>query len=240
MQNSERDRLIEKIKALLEHTTDRGATEAEAVNFALKAQKLMVENGISDGELNAASGNRQEAIVEQVAPRWFPRQWRVALANVIAPNFRCKWYATRTTLDGAYEKPKKVVTFLGYESDAAALAVFSRLYDIGEDLAAGFVKQKSEQCDSSFSRKDYEAMRKSYLWGYCEGIEKELEKQSVALMVTVPLAVRERYDGMNIGSRKVKKFDVYPNAVKAGRDAGRDAVRAGRVGAGKPDYQLSA
>ena len=50
----DRERMIEKIGKLLEHSTANGATEAEAVAFALKAQRLMAENGIEEWELGAA------------------------------------------------------------------------------------------------------------------------------------------------------------------------------------------
>ena len=43
---SNREQIIERIKKLLSHSVENGATEAEAVAFALKAQKLIADNDV--------------------------------------------------------------------------------------------------------------------------------------------------------------------------------------------------
>lgn len=238
---SNRERLVEKIKALLEHTTDRGASEAEAAAFALKAQQLMLENGISDADIDRESERVREKVVVVAADKWYWRQWRNFLADVIAPNFRCRWFNKGTTLGGRYRRFKYVPAFIGYESDAAAaLAVFDHLYEVGEALASAYVAQKKDQWGCFCTRKHVEDLRKSYLYGFCEGVRAELEKQSAALMVSVPLAVCEFFDEMNFEHHDLDDWQFSANASKEGKEAGRDAVRAGRVGEGRHEYQLSA
>lgn len=47
----EREKIIEKIKKLREHSVENGCNEAEAIQFALKAQKLIADNDVEEWEL---------------------------------------------------------------------------------------------------------------------------------------------------------------------------------------------
>ena len=48
MSDEKRSEIVKKIKKLLAHSVENGATEAEAVAFALKAQRLIAENDIEE------------------------------------------------------------------------------------------------------------------------------------------------------------------------------------------------
>lgn len=49
--NTARENVIAKIKALFERTTENGCTEAEAIAAALAAQRLIVRHNVTDEEL---------------------------------------------------------------------------------------------------------------------------------------------------------------------------------------------
>ena len=63
MSDEKRSEILEKIKKLLAHSVENGATEAEAVAFALKAQRLIAENDIEQWELG--DEQRREVIEEE-------------------------------------------------------------------------------------------------------------------------------------------------------------------------------
>ena len=83
--------------------------------------------------------------------------------------------------------------FYGYESDAfAAKVVFQRLYKVGSKLANQKRKENKELYDDPYLKTYFGKIAyDSFTCGYIEGIKRELEKQSVALMVITPLAVKE-------------------------------------------------
>jgi hypothetical protein len=65
--NSERDRVKERVTKLLNMTTDRGATEAEAIQAAERAAELMAQFDIEASELSIreARAIKQTAIVRK-------------------------------------------------------------------------------------------------------------------------------------------------------------------------------
>lgn len=225
--NTERDSIIEKIKKLLEHTTDKGATEAEAIQFALKAQQLIAEHNVSEEELTGEELENIESVTCSEAGKVM--YWGQMLASIIAQNFRCKMFWQKKNKKRALNYP----VFYGYESDAfAAKMVFLRLYKIGKRLGNDERKVAKAFYQDNFMGK---AAYDSFTTGFVIGVQTELEKQSVALMIVTPLAVKESFDLFSEGfSARTSKDtrsqyrinDVYNDGV----EAGRDAVRAGRVG----------
>ena len=77
----ERDEIIELVEKLLAMTEDAGCTSAEAVAFALRAQRLIVEYDISEEELGSA--RRKESIDSVKASPVF-REWANLLALRLA------------------------------------------------------------------------------------------------------------------------------------------------------------
>lgn len=226
-----RDSIIDKIKKLLEHTTDKGATEAEAIQFALKAQQLIAEHNVREEELTGEEPEKIETVAcSEVGKVMY---WGQLLANIVAQNFRCKMFWQKQNKKRALSYP----VFYGYESDAfAAKVVFQRLYKVGSKLANQKRKENKELYDDPclkayFGKIAYD----SFTCGYIEGIKRELEKQSVALMVITPLAVKEAFTELSkgFGTKKIKdtrsKY-LNKNVFDDGVVAGRDAVRAGRLG----------
>lgn len=230
-EKSNRERLIEKIKALLDHTTDRGASEAEAIAFALKAQKLMAENAITEAELFGAGEAREvtTSFSDPLKGLWV--QW---LNKAVADNFRCRSFNRKTRDDSGRYLGRRFV-FLGYPSDvAAAKQVFDHLFAVGTRLASDYVARM---------RKVYvsvEGFRNCYLNGYVKGIRTALEKQTQALMLVCPQEVADAYDALDIAKGKKTAVVHYQFVYDDGRQAGMDAVKAGRIDAFGDECLLSA
>lgn len=111
---SNREQIIERIKKLLSHSVENGATEAEAVAFALKAQKLIADNDVEDWELGE---DCKQEVVEVMTEKSYSRAWRSFLACAIADNFRCKAIQSGRYV-GNSSRRKTFITFVGYECDA--------------------------------------------------------------------------------------------------------------------------
>lgn len=221
---SNRASIVEKIRKLLEHSVENGATEAEAVIFALKAQKLIAEYDVKDWEL----GEKCEKVIFHTCSEPSLRTWRGNLARVIADNFRCGTYGTyrykkRVSVIGYSRRERGVphVVFVGYANDAqAASMVFQHLYKTGDRLA--------RECRRVHNGWSY--AYDNYVQGFVEGVRRELEKQSQALMLVIPQAVKDEMEGMHFyGTMTPRSFQWDADIHEEGRIAGQDAVRAGRI-----------
>lgn len=147
----------------------------------------------------------------------------------MADNFRCMCYM-HWTRHRSREVEKQQV-FVGYELDArAASMTYEKLAEVGEGLAR-------DEC-SRYRRLHGSArgVRNSFLSGYVSGVRAELEKQCQALMLVCPKAVVDYYDALDLGKGRSRRFARVADASEAGKAAGRDAVRAGRIGS--PDAHL--
>lgn len=220
----DRDRIIEKIRALLAKTTERGCTEAEAVQAALAAQRLMAQHDVTQDELHRGRDRRDEPIGPVMAT--YRRRWNRSLMAAVAEAFRCRCYMQfEDSATGRSSTAK--AAFYGYESDAAAaVLVYNRLRIVGHRLAT---EASARWLNPRNRRLAYD----SFAHGFVEGARKELEKQTVALALTVPLAVREAYDDFSAGFGTIRSrpVSIAPSIEAEGEAAGRDAVRAGRIGA---------
>lgn len=224
---SNREQIIERIKKLLSHSVENGATEAEAVAFALKAQKLIAENDVEDWELGEEC---KQEVIEATTEKSYSRAWRGFLAATVAENFRCK-AIQRKRFTGTSSKRKTFITFIGYECDAkAALMVFEHLYAVGNKLGKAHENRYYTDKDA------YE----NFVRGFTQGVEDELAKQCQALMLVCPKEVDEYMSGMSLkNSRRPRAIWGSEHSREEGRKAGREAVRSRRVEGGKPAYQLT-
>jgi hypothetical protein len=189
------EKIIGKIRKLLEMTQENGASENEAVVAALKAQKLMAEYNLNIADIETK--DESSAIVEESFACGNGDKWKYGLANIIATNFRCKTYFIG----------KLHVVFYGYESDAKiALDVFKFLFNTGNKLA--------DKCYYEYYKKgeNTRGVKNSFLIGFCEGIKDVLGKQCVALMIVTPKEVEESW------KEKSSSMKSIPNRLRANND----------------------
>ncbi len=217
-----RQNVIDKILKLMAKTIERGATEAEAIQAALIAQKMMNDYNIEQSELHA---EEEELIINRVCEISSDKSFYKQLAAVIAPNFRCKVY---TSPNGPR---KSVVHFYGYERDTeAANIIFQHLYTLGNRIA-------NRKCREA--KKIYHTARgvyNSFAMGFITGVKQELEKQSRALLVITPKEVEDQFEDdfkdTNWRSNRamsVRYNDFHSSTYEEGRRAAIDGIRSRRI-----------
>lgn len=245
----DRDSIVDRIRKLLAMTERAGCTKAEAVQAALLAQKLIADNDVSSSELHGGSDDEPiEYVVSDAATRF--RDWGKVLAAAVADAFRCKTIGVRSS-SSRYFQPQ----FIGHSSDAKAAAlVFGRLYAVGCDLGDAERKraraEKRRRCSEegtpewwarNVARDAAARAYDSFTWGFLAGVKRELEKQSVALMIVVPRDVVEEFESIPTASRRLSTGRAASGAAyERGEGAGRDAVRSGRISGGDGSFALSA
>lgn len=206
----EREKIIEKIKKLREHSVENGCNEAEAIQFALKAQKLIADNDVEEWEL--ADEVKQ---VTETTTGWTAKAWAPSLAQTIADNFRCKVYQRRVTAR-EYE-----FVFVGYKADSeAAEIVYANLLETCHRLA-------NEYQDFAYTDPDAYS---NFVIGFIAGVRAELEKQCFELMIVCPKEVEDYFEGLGLGRSHRRGLKASNNdSISRGMQQGRDAVRSRRV-----------
>lgn len=210
------EKMMEKIKNLLD-LANNNPNENEAIAAALKAQKLMAQYNIELAQLEDI-GSQSREIVKEVyrnTGKHEMKKWKYSLASIVAKNFRCKNYFLG----------RQDVIFYGYKEDAKiAVQVFTYLYEIGNKLA---LKKYYEEKKLGHSTK---GVMNTYLIGFKDGIQSDLEKQCTALMIVIPQEVKDGFTEMS------KNFSTMKNTIKTlghdnsiyndGFTDGKNAVKA--------------
>ena len=84
----------------------------------------------------------------------------------------------------------------------------------------------------------------TYVYGFVNGVQYALEKQSQELMVVVPLAVREEFEEVAKGFSKARSRKINTSRdesdYNAGYEDGIDAVNSTRINATDTAYILGA
>ncbi len=175
-------RLFGKIEKLLAMTEDSGCTPAEAAQAALMARRLMASH---DAKAFASGMPLDASPIVEVPADAFPsiEEWGKELARAVARAFRCKCYLSQSRKTGAWK-----ATFLGHASDAEiARAIYEKLYGIGDRLGRASM-------ESDGSTDAYHATT----FGFLNGVERDLARQSVEALMPVPDDVEEAYEKLGI------------------------------------------
>lgn len=228
---------LERIEKLLAKTPENGATEQEAIAAALKAQELMAQLDVTRADVVGASNGPADDPITQVAtPK--QRNWQLSLAWVIAKNFRCLHYQERRW-DALKGKNVNHIVFYGHSQDAeAARIVFERLCAAAKRLGNAYARKRRKELEACTRGKvSQSSIFNTWIDAFIEGVRSELERQSQELMIVVPRDVQRSYRRFSAGFRtfktpSVRRLDDYTTR-NAGRSAGRDSLRAGRIDAAK-------
>jgi len=210
--------VISKIQNLFNITEQNGASKNEAISAALMAQRLIAKYDVKEDELFV----QESYEVVEVASEPVYRKFKIQLATIIAQNYRCRVWIKP-------EGRKSSAVFVGRSIDAnAAALIYNRLYECVNEYANSESIQYRGQ-----GRGLYGGYYNSAAMAFLDGIRAELEKQCKELMLVRPKEVDEQFNEKTKGWRKcdssLSSFG-YVN-YEAGVQAGRDAVRAGRLGA---------
>jgi hypothetical protein len=212
-----RENIIEKIRNLLNKSTENGASPAEAAQAALLAQRLIAKYEIQDNELYETTSYE----VIEVSSDLSYRKFKYTLGQVIADNYRCRLYWHQ-------EGRKHAAVFVGRTVDAnAAAIVYNKLYNCVNDYANSESRKYRGQGGGL-----YGAYYNSAAVAFIDGIRAELEKQCKELMLIRSREVDETFENLTAGWGRIKNTSLntagYHN-YEQGVQAGRDAVRGGRI-----------
>lgn len=207
--------IIETIKNLLAMANHKNSNENEAKVAMLKARKLMADYNIALADIEDESGPKEEIVQEYqiYADGHTMTNWKLALAKIVAQNFRVKHFI---------QEP--YVVFYGYKTDAeCASQIFKFLADVGNRNA---VKEYNK------ARKEGRAthgLMNTFLSGFVQGVADILEKQCLAIMVVTPQEVADRYAEMTKGwghKRSSIRTRMDSALYGRGRSAGQSAANS--------------
>ena len=212
-----RENIIAKIQALFNITEANGSSKQEAISAALLAQRFISKYNIQENELFTVEDYE---IVEVASDPVF-RKFKYTLAQIIADNYRCRYYITHVGR-------KHKMVFVGRTVDAnAAALIFNKLYEAVNDYA-----NSESRMYRGHGRGLYGNYFNSAAIAYMDGIKSELEKQSKELMLVRPKEVDDSYAEITAGFSRAKNTGMTSFGrvnYEAGVQAGRDAIRAGRI-----------
>lgn len=216
-----RENIISKIQALFNVTVENGSSEQEATAAALMAQRFIAKYNIQDNELFTT----EDYEVVEVASDPAYRKFKYTLATIIADNYRCRYY-----IRSVGRKHKMV--FVGRTVDAtAASLIFNKLYQATNDYANS---QSTQYRGKGYGL--YGNYFNSAAIAFLDGVKAELEKQSKELMLVRSKEVDNSFEEITAGFKRKKDTSMtsfgYVN-YEQGVQAGRDAIRAGRIGGQK-------
>lgn len=218
------EKIITKIKKVLELSRNNPSQE-EARSAALTAQKLMAEYHISMSEVDKIED--VENIIEKQIDVGVGAKWKYSLANIIAKNFRCKYFM--------YGKTR--VVFYGYAEDAEiASMTFQFLFDFGNKSAMNYYQRQRNEAKRNNTHFNGRGIKNAYLIGYLNGIKESLEKQCTALLIVIPEKVKEKYEerSSSFKSRKYSGLRFRNNnegdqALSEGKRQGRNIVKSRQI-----------
>lgn len=198
------NKIADKIQHLLDKTVANGASEAEAQNALLLAQKLMKKYNINQESL---SGEEKisysfEACKVRVNPR---SKW---MCMVIADSF-----AVKAALSGGK------IYYFGHTMNVTAAK--SALEFAHKVMEHGMTKACRNHGLSGTEDKGASLIYNAYAQGFIHGLEEALDAQTVALTIVVPEDVKTQF---------AKRFPNTKNGRSTGWKAGnyQDDYSAGK------------
>ena len=211
----------EKIKKLLALASS--SNEHEARSALLKARQLMMENKISESEIE----DKGDLVHLDADVKWTTDSgevWLVELCELIASNYCCV-AAWRTE----YGCRTHTLCVTGLEQDA-------EICKSNIEFAVGFVRGKIKILQRKYGSQDAKSLSQSYAKGFILGLEMELESQKEehpewGLVVVQPKEVQEYSESLSHRNVKSRKADFNPLAYANGQRDGREFSTKKAIGA---------
>lgn len=208
-----REKALEKITKLLNVTTEKGASENEAILAAIQAQKLMALYDVEITDIGEDS--EKDEIVESSFVTGTGAKWKYTLAQVIAKNFCCK----------VFTNGRNTIVFYGYKKNAdVAREVFKFLFTAGNRFASNHYMRAYNKNENT------KGIRNAFLDGYVSSIREVFEKQCTALMLVIPDEVNDAYNIKFANNKKVIRTGFRKSTneehFNEGKLKGRDIANA--------------
>lgn len=204
------NKIADKIQHLLDKTVANGATEAEAEQALLMAQKLMAKYNIAEGDVG--SGDKVEYSLEPCKVRVNPRsKW---MCMVIANSF-----AVKAIISG-----NRICYFgrsMNVTAAKSALEFAHKVMEHGMTKACRNHGLEPSQAGASM-------IYNAYAQGFINGLKEALDAQTVALAIVVPEDVitefSKRFPNLKKGRASNWKRGNYQEEYMAGRRDGSQVM----------------
>lgn len=201
------EKIIQTIRKVLELSRNNPSQE-EAKAAALKAQQLLAKYHIDIAEVEEIEPEE----IYQAKVKLPTRKWKYILANIVADNFRCRYFYYGS----------QAVVFYGHKTDAdVAAATFKFLFDMGHKSAASIAQKYFRETGSS------SGIYNNYVHGFCNGLKEALDKQCTALMLVVPQDVNDEFESM-ISKGSFREIQRSPMRSRHDEDVYRKGYAAGK------------
>ena len=215
------NKIIEKIKKLM--ALSKSSNENEAELAMMRAQELLVKHHLTMNDIKDKDTKTNKLNILEIDLIIGKRitGWKIALANVLAKNFRCETFVA-TMLSGG-----KKLRVVGGEEDA-------KVVEILFTYAIGFIDSRSRSI-RRLLRKQSETARgstQSYITGFLEGLATHFENQindniEWGLILVTPVEIDD-YINKKYNYCKSKPISINlssgnnPDAFQKGFDDGKD------------------
>ena len=202
------EKMVDRVKKLLA-LAGNNPSEEEAKLALMRANALIAKYNL---DLSEETGEQVEYVVV-TAKHSNNEGYRIPLASVIAPSFRCKVIIVGNT-----------VCFFGRKQDAeACVEVYNYVYRISHNIGLRLERQARKE------GRNTHGVANSYWKGFIAGISKELSEQCRALMVVVPEDVKEefsnRYQGCKSYGGGMRDTGYSHSAYNQGVQDGQHSMR---------------
>lgn len=202
------EKMMTKIRNLLDTTEANGATAEETQSAIALAQKLMAKHNIAVSQITAGGKTKAVEPTIGLAFEASKLQWWVkVLGAAIAENFRVKVYTQRINAKS------RGIVFMGEPDD---IEIATHVYKFAlaqmEHHAAKYRRRRRAAEKKQYGSLvffDGNAVRNDYMSGYINGLKDKLKAQvdadeAFALAVQTPHAVTKRWNEMQLGRDNVK------------------------------------
>ena len=204
-------KIMARIAKLASKPVENGCTLEEAAAAAKMVQKLIAKYHIDMTEYK----DEQEAIDKEGLA--YTRDWQNKLLAVLSKNYCCEAISSR-------RGGKKQVYIMGRTTDRKTCIA---MFNMFSPLIRRGIQEAKEEAKARYGT--YSGVEFSYAAGYIKAIQEELEKQTRALCLVVPVEVTEelhRQFNVKTVRKSVKvNHNIYDYAENKGYRDGREASR---------------
>lgn len=227
----ENQKIIRKVKGLLAIAKDHKNDEESQSAFIL-AQKLMIQYGIEASKVEEAALDNEEESIGEESVTIYKRLywWERRLAQIIAQNFRVKYFLQSKMIG---RQQKRRVVFYGFGRDLElSKEMYLLAYEVIVFHSKAFIHNYYQK-NPSLKRDRYvtESLKSSYINGFLIGLEERFAEQVAELrqvyevLVLIPEAVEVAYEayssswGKSLSLRRpaVEVSDAYQEGYGDGK-----------------------
>lgn len=199
------DAVMKKLHKLFAMKEGNGCTEEEAKSAAALAQRILLQYGLTQEEVEVAAELGKAEKEQQQQPTeqdlgWRCQHWILQLAMVVAKHFRCRVVMTRRKAPSWMEEEQKAYAntrFFGMPVDAkVAAATFWLLHDAAEELGKKYTNDRQKEFKKRQKSAAYVFDDETFSWNktwmsYCMGFVRGVDEALTVQETTYALVVVE-------------------------------------------------